>query len=542
MARWVEDAMDNESRVQCASFSTGRPDEPRVGRRGFVGGAMALGAAAAFDLSTTGAARAAAESPKSGGTLRLGLGGGGTTDSLSPLAWTDSVMIAAGFGLYNCLVENGPDNRPIPELAERFAPSGSAAKWVLDLRQGVQFHNGKDFDADDAIYSLNLHRGKTTSGAAGSMKAVTGIEKLGKHQIAITLASADADFPSVLTDYHLMMVPNGFTDWAKPIGTGAFRLDGFDPGVRIALRKAGSYWKSGRGYLDAVEIMVVNDTSARMNALISGQVDAVNRVDPRIVARLEKSPKLDIVRAAGGWFAIMAMQVDRAPYTSLDLRQAMKYALEREQMIKTLFNGYGSLGNDHPIPRSDPFFNSELAQLDYDPDKARFHFKKAGIADPKIVLQTSDTAFNGAVDMATLFQASAGKTGIPVEVKKEAADGYFENVWLKGAFVASYWGGRPAATQMLNIAYKSGAPWNETHWNDPKFDQLLAVAQAETDEAKRKSAIWDMQAMLSNASGSLIPCFRDWLDAHAKTVKGHTPHSGYDMDNGRIAEKAWLDA
>ncbi len=515
----------------------------RLSRRDFIGRVTALGASATLaDSLLLGTRAFAAETARKGGTLRLGLGGGSTTDSLNPLSWNDSVMIDVGFGIFNGLVENSAENRPVPELAEKFEPKDGAKTWIFTLRKGVHFHNGKEFDADDAVYSLNLHRGDTKSGAAGPMKAVTDVKKTDKNTIEVTLASGNADFPTVLTDYHIMMVPNSFTDWAKPVGTGAFTVESFDPGVRIALKKAGTYWKPDRGHLDGVEYNVINDTSARMNALISGQVDAINRADPKTVSRIEKSPTLEIVRAAGGWYPVMAMMVNKTPYDNLDLRQALKYAVDREQMIKTLFSGYGTLGNDNPIPKSDPYFNAQLTQLKYDPDKAKFHFKKAGLSDAKIVLQTSDAAFNGAVDMATLLQATAGKAGITVQVQKEPADGYFDNIWLKGAFVASYWGGRPAATQMLDIAYQSKAPWNESHWNNVKFDQLLVQAESETDEAKRKGFIWDMQAMLTEEGGTLIPCFRDWLDAHNKKVGGHTPHSGFDMCNGRVAEKAFLKA
>ena len=72
--------------------------------------------------------------------------------------------------MFNGLVENSPDNRPVPELAEKFEPKPGAAEWIFTLRKGIQFHNGKEFDADDAVYSLNLHRGDTKSGAAGPMK------------------------------------------------------------------------------------------------------------------------------------------------------------------------------------------------------------------------------------------------------------------------------------------------------------------------------------------------------------------------------------
>jgi peptide/nickel transport system substrate-binding protein len=506
-------------------------------RRDLVQGALALGVAA-----SVAPARAEPDEPRSGGTLRLGLGGGSTTDSLDPRAWDDSVMIGVGFGIFNGLVENGADNRPVPELASAFESDESAKVWTFSLRRGVHFHDGREFGADDAVYSLNLHRGAATSGAAGLMKSVTEVKKLGRSAVQVTLGSGNADFPVALTDYHIMMVPDGFSDWSKPVGTGAFTLDSFAPGVRIALKKAGPYWKPDRGHLDRIEFNVVNDTAQRMAALISGQVDAINRADPRTVSRVERSPNLEIIRAAGGWFPVMAMMVDRAPYTNIELRKALKYAVDREQVIKTLFSGYGTLGNDNPIPRSDPFFNTALEQLRYDPDRARFHFKRAGIDSPKIVLQTSEAAFNGAVDMATLLRTTAGRCDIPITVAKDPQDGYFSNVWLKAPFVASYWGGRPSATQMLEIAYQSKAPWNESHWNDPRFDKLLAQAQAEIDDAKRRQYIWDMQSMLTQEGGTLIPCFRDWLSAQNRRVGGHTPHSGFDMDNGRIAEKAWLRA
>ena len=144
--------------------------------------------------------------------------------------------------------------------------------------------------------------------------------------------------------------------------------------------------------------------------------------------------------------------------------------------------------------------------------------------------------------MAQLMQASSGAAGIKMDIKKEPADGFWDNVWLKGAYVASYWGGRAAATQMLSVAYGAKAPWNETHWNNEKFEKLLADAKGETDEAKRKPYIWEMQKMLHDDGGAIIPVFRDWLDAHNEKVGGHVPTGGFDMVNGYILEKAWIKA
>ena len=185
---------------------------------------------------------------------------------------------------------------------------------------------------------------------------------------------------------------------------------------------------------------------------------------------------------------------------------ALMLAADREQMLKALFSGYGTAGNDHPIPPTDPYFNKELPQRKYDPEKAAFHFKKAGVADPKIILQASDAAFNGAVDQGALLQASAAKAGIKVDVKKEPADGFFDNVWLKAPFVGSYWGGRPAATQMLAVAFQAGAPWNETHWNDPKFEKLLADARPRPTRPSASPISGRCRRFSTSAAARSSPC------------------------------------
>ena len=512
-----------------------------ISRREFLGRATALGASMAAISSTLASIEAfAAETPKAGGALRLGMIGGSTTDSLDIGSYADSVMISVGRGLFNGLVEWGEDGRPKPDLSSSWEPRNGARDWVFNLRRGVKFSDGKEFTADDAIYSLNYHRGDSESGGKAAVSGITDVKKLDKYQIQISLSAADADLPSSLTDYHLLMAPDGFTDWANPVGTGAFRLERFDPGVSISLKKNPDFWKEGRGHLDAAEISVISDWAARFDALKSGQVDIINRVDPKAGVSLEKSTGLKLVRAVGGYHVVAAMQLDKAPYDNPDLRMALKFAADREQIARALFNGYGAIGNDHPIRPTDPFFNSELPLRRHDPERAAFYFKRSGLADPRIILQVAESAFDGAADMAQLMQASCGVCGIKMDIKKEPTDGYWDNVWLKGPYVASYWSGRAAATEMLSIAYGAGSPLNETHWKNERFEKLLLDAKSEVDEARRRPYIWEMQKMLHDDGGAIIPVFRDWLDARNERVGGDAPTGGLDMANGYILEKAWI--
>src|SRR5262249_45113297 len=155
----------------------------------------------------------------------------------------------------------------------------------------------------------------------------------------------------------------------------------------------------------------------------------------------------------------------------LDLRLALKYAIDREEMVKRVLLGYGKVANDQPIPSSDPNY-ADIPQRKYDPDRAKFHWNKSGF-NGSIELQVSDGAYAGAVSGAEVFQANAQKAGVKLTVNRVPADGYWKNVWMKAPFCASYWSGRPTADLVFQATYTTTSPWNETSWKRPQFDQLL---------------------------------------------------------------------
>jgi peptide/nickel transport system substrate-binding protein len=514
----------------------------RVSRREFMRRAAALGVATSLASGVLAKAGFAA-TPTKGGTLKIGMAGGSTTDSMDVTTYTDTTIINISTSVFDGLVEVDDKNQIQPELLETLEPSDNAQEWVCNVRKGITFSNGKTLDADDIIYSINLHRGENSkSGAAGPMKPIKDVVKMDANQIKIVLDAPDADLPYVLSDYHVLVVPKDFSDWANPVGTGGYKLEQFEPGVRAILTNRGGYWKEGRCNVDSAEVTVIDDDAARMQALLAGEVDVTHRVVVPLVDQINAAGNFELVQAAAGYHFIMPMMCDRQPYDNPDTRLALKYAINRSKLVQLLFGKFARLGNDHPIPESDPYHNNELPQTEYDPDKAAFHAKKAGLTPSEVILSASDAAMPGAIDMSVLFQATAAAAGISVTVRREPQDGFWDNVWLKAPFMTSYWGGRPAATQMLAVAYQSTAPWNDTHWKNDAFDKLLADAKATTDAAKRKDYIWEMQKMLHEQGGALIPLFKDWLDVHDKKVKGHTPHGMFDLDNSRIIQKAWIEA
>ncbi len=500
-----------------------------------------MASAAALGLSFGAGPGLAAETPKKGGTLKLGMEGGSASDSLDPRTYADSIPISYGWQIWNGLVEIDSNGDAVGELAESFEAKPGAKVWIFNIRKGIAFTSGKKLDADDVIYSLNLHRGDTKSGAKDLLSGIDSMKKLDTHQVEITLKSPDAGLPTVFADYHILIVPNGFTDFSKPDGTGAYALEHFEPGVRVITKNKGNYWKPGRGNFDSIELRYIPDSAARTQALVSGQIDAANRLDAKTTGLLMKSPVVSVVRSkgTGNRFAFVAL-CDTDPYKSNDMRLALKYGIDRQKIVDTVYKGFATIGNDTTVAPSQKYFAKDVPQRPYDPDKAAFHFKKAGMADAKIELQVSEGAFSGATDAAVLYQEAMKKAGITLDVKRVSGDGYWDNVWLKVPFCAVYWGGRPSADNQLAQTFLSTANWNDTHWRSPEFDKLLTEARAELDEAKRSHMYEECQKLIIDDGGMVCFAIGDYLDGYSKKVKGTAPHPHYDMCDQRIAEKGWF--
>lgn len=335
-------------------------------RRDVLSGAakLAVLATAATGLGLT-PARAA--TPRKGGTLRMALAGGSSGDSLDPRTYAETVARNVGVSICNQLVEITPDNRLVPELAESWETEG-ATTWVIDLRKDVQFHNGKTLEAADVVYSINLHRGEdSTSGAKTIFSAIEEITQETKNQITVRLAAPNADFMYAFSDYHAMIVPDGFTDFANLVGTGGYKLNVYEPGVRALVERNENYWKPDRAHVDAVETIVINDGTARMAALRSGSADIVNRVDRKVVGLLA-SAGIEIVRSPGGIHWTFIGLANAQPTADNNVRLALKHAFDRQKVLDLIFGGLGIVGNDHPVAPSSPYFNAELPQTEFDPD------------------------------------------------------------------------------------------------------------------------------------------------------------------------------
>jgi len=260
-------------------------NQNKISRRQFITQVSALGLAVAVSPALL-AGTARASVPKKGGRFIIGMSGGSTTDSMDPGTLVSNMNQNVSWQIRNCLVEIDHEFNTIPELAESWDSTPDAKVWTFKLRKGVEFHNGKTMTSEDVIFSINHHLGeKSKSAAKGYLKSIENIKADGKHEVIFELSGGSADFPFIMGDYHLTICPAGTEgpEWEKGIGTGGYILENWEPGVRAFSKRNPNYWKDGRAHFDEIETLSISDTNARTNALKTGQISYMDRVELKTV-------------------------------------------------------------------------------------------------------------------------------------------------------------------------------------------------------------------------------------------------------------------
>lgn len=505
----------------------------RISRRRLLTSGVAAGVLAASGMPTW-------AMPKAGGVLRLALGGADPSDSWDARGHVDGFMITLAHGaVFDCLTEVAATGELVGELAESWEASADATVWTFSLRKGVTFHDGTPFGADDVIASLSLHR-DSGSPAAPLIAPIIEMTRLTPHQVRFVLDAGNADFPFLMSDYHLLIYPAGNIAgaMAQGIGTGLYRVENFVPGRRAALTRVPGHYKDGRaGWFERIEAVAMNDGQMRMAALVAGEADAVDRAELQGLAALREDPQFAVLDVQGNRHLSFPMLTNLTPFQNVAVRRALKHAVDRDAMLQTVLLGHGTVGNDHPIGPANQYLAADLAVNAYDPEKARALLARAGLEGLRLGL----SATGEGVAAARAYQAAAAPAGIAIDVVAEAAEGYWSNVWREKPWCASHWAGRVTEDWMFRTAYGTGAAWNDTGWDDARFQALMRAARADFDSERRREIYGEMQRQCSAEGGTVIPVFANFVDAHS-TRLSHAAAVGnvFGMDSARIAERWWF--
>jgi peptide/nickel transport system substrate-binding protein len=504
------------------------------------GAALGLGplvAACGTSSPATSASASASASPRPGGVLHAGLVGGSSSDTLDALNGYTNLDQARATNIFEPLVAFGPDCALQYVLAEEMTPNADATLWTIRLRSGITWHNGKDFTADDVMYTFRQIRASGEGASSLALLDLKGMKKLDARTLRVPCTAPFSTFPqAVATLQYGYIVPEGYNPKKEPIGTGPFEVVSFTPGQQSTFKRNPNYWQPGLPYLDQVIITNFADETSQVDALQGGQVDVVNLLSAASMSSLKSQGKNVLVSNGYTWNPF-TMRVDSPPFDDVRVRQAMRLIVDRKQMLELLFAGNGMLGNDIFSP-GDPAYDRGIPQRVQDIEQAKSLLKAAGRENLTVELVTAPIA-QGTVQAAEIFAQQAQAAGVTVKLRKTTVTDYFSSNYLKWVFAVDYWYFAYYLPQTANCLLPT-SPFNETHWNDPRTSKLYLEALATVDESKRSEICHEMQQIDYNEGGFIIPFFPPAIDGYSPNVHGlATSKLGVSLNNYAF-KNLWL--
>lgn len=480
-------------------------------------GAAGITAVSAGNLFSA-AGQVLAATAKKGGKVKFASDLHGPSDTLDPQLFTSTIDYTRGRANYNSLTQFRDSLVPQPELAEEFSSNAAVTEWTFKIRKDVRFHDGTRLSADDVIWTMNRHHGENSKSVAKTLVAgVKEWKKVDSHTVKAIMDAPNADLPAILATFHFKILKKDTKDFQNPTGTGPYKLTEFKPGVRSTHVRNEHYWRDGPNF-DELEVFAITDSVARTNALLSGDIDLMQALDPKAIKQIKKNPDTLVNSVPSGAYMGICNMLNASPGNNPDFVRAMKLLPQRKRMVKRILKKQGTVGNDHPINVAyGPDFCSELPIHPYDPDKAKFHLKKSGITTAEV--HVAEVA-PGVTDMVLMVQRDAQKIGLDLKIKKVPNDGYWGAVWMKTPINVVTWNMRPTANVMLTLAFAPDAPWNDTLWKDEKFGKLLKEVRGVLDPTKRHEMYCELERLASEGSGMVIPMHRNYVDAISKKIHG----------------------
>jgi peptide/nickel transport system substrate-binding protein len=499
-------------------------------QRAATGSALLMGGsvlAACGSSSTTTQATTPASSIKAGGNLRIGATGGGAKDVIDAHTATADTDIVRISSLYEPLAQPTADFKGVEMvLAESITPvNGDAGVWDIRLRPGVEFHNGKTLSADDVIFSLKrIINPKNPGTGAASIGYVNlaGLKKLDPLTVRVPLTIKNSAFLDDLAQYFNTIVPVGY-DPKNPVGTAAFQYKSFTPGQQSVFTKFPHYWQTGQPKADQLTIIDFTDDTARVNALLGGQIDLADTLPTGLLGEIQSNSSYRVINNPSGSWQPFTMRVDQAPFNDVRVRQAFRLMVSRPQMTEQVLSGSGSVANDL-YGRYDPAYLSSVPQRHQDLAQAKSLLSAAGHSGLTVELVTAPV-FQGIPQAAQVFAQEAKGAGVNVTLRQLDSGTFYGPNYLSWTFAQDFWGPRRYLSQVAQGSLPN-SPFNECHWakgNDPtsvKFRSLIAQARAEVDAAKRTALLQEAQMLEYNEGGYIIQYFSNYIGAYSSKLVG----------------------
>ncbi len=432
-----------------------------------------------------------------------------------PIAQTDPALISSDSevlianNVYDYLVDVDATNEIQPRLATDWNRSDDGLTYTFTLAEGVAFHDGSPFTAEDVVWTFDRLRDPASGFPTADLyKNIVSIEATGDLEVTFTLSQTNPFFLYDLSDNHALVLDSGTTDPAAFNGTGPFVVTDYRPEDRVVMQANENYFIEGQPQLAELQVLFFSDQAAAADAVRGGQADLSMDLSTPLYESLIGQAGLRAYDIPTNQFAVVRLRTDVEPGNDPRVVEAFKLATNREALFDVVQQGYGALGRNTPIgPVYEEYYTEDIAMPERDPEAARQLLADAGYPDGLDVELNLLSTLNFP-DLAVVLKQQWAEAGINAEVVTLPESVYYgENQWLEVPLGITGWGHRPYPQFYLDVMLTCGAIWNEARFCNEEFDRLVATAGSTLDDQERVEAYHEIQRILIEQGPIIVPYF-----------------------------------
>jgi peptide/nickel transport system substrate-binding protein len=467
---------------------------------------------------------AASPAPQRGGTVKIAWASSPLSIDPALTLSGDEYMITAA--IYDNLTRVDDKFVVHPQLATQWESNAHGDVWTFSLRRGVKFHHGRELTAADVVSTFErILDPKTGSPGRTTMGPIATVEAVDDYTVRFHLSIPYADLPVSLGTTFGRIIPADRVSLAAtaPSGTGPFRLAEYRPGAYTRLVRFQNYWDQGRPYLDELWQVNIPAMASQMAALTGGSVHVVFEVPASYIPSLQGAPGVSVVEVKSPGFQPLTMKPTEKPFDDARVRLAMKYLVDREALIKAVWQGHATVGEDHSVPSFSPYYAATTPPHTYDVAKAKALLADAGYGSGVSVELWTSNERVGMQELAVAFQQMAAPAGVKVDVKTVPWSVHVATVYKKKPFYCNNWFGRASIDESLFPFFRSDGGFNDGYSNKD-VDALLDSGRSTIDPQKRKGFYSRAEQIIHEDGPWVVGYFTTYVTAMRSNVKGLSVH------------------